>query len=111
MEPAEGCSFVAAAFDVVLDDTQREAFCSRETGYAIVEAPFHGLHAGEEVLDGPSPAMPPTSSLSLVHLDSTRVHLAQAPPAGLGVLCASSSDAELPAGVEPPAGLPPRAGC
>jgi len=77
VEPAEGCSFVAAAFDVVLDDAQREAFCARETGYAIVEAPFHGLDAGEE-----------------------------APPAGLGVLCASSSDAELPSGVEPPAGLP-----
>ena len=54
MEPAEGCSFVAAAFDVVLDDAQREAFCARETGYAIVEAPFHGLDAGEEVLDGPT---------------------------------------------------------
>ncbi|EOD24670.1 hypothetical protein EMIHUDRAFT_206741 [Emiliania huxleyi CCMP1516] len=48
VEPAEGCSFVAAAFDVVLDDAQREAFCARETGYAIVEAPFHGLDAGEE---------------------------------------------------------------
>lgn len=54
MEPAEGCSFVAAAFDVVLDDAQREAFCARETGYAIIEAPFHGLDAGEEVLDGPT---------------------------------------------------------
>lgn len=40
VEPAEGTSFIAAAYDVELDDVQREAFCAREIGYDIRSVPF-----------------------------------------------------------------------
>ena len=43
VEPAPGASFVAAAYDVVLDDDQRRAFLEREIGYNIISAPFFEL--------------------------------------------------------------------
>ena len=52
-EPAPSdVSFVAAAFEVVLDDSQREAFLRREPEYKIETTPFYALEGkgGPEVL-------------------------------------------------------------
>lgn len=45
VEPADGCSLAAFAFDVELDDTQREAFTEREREYDITTSPFHAPDA------------------------------------------------------------------
>jgi hypothetical protein len=53
-EPAENCSFVAAAFSVSLDDGQRAAFVAREPLYNITTASYFDLdtdvHLGEGVI-------------------------------------------------------------
>ena len=52
-EPAPpDVSFVAAAFEVVLDDSQREAFLRREPEYKIDTAPFYAIddEGGSEAL-------------------------------------------------------------
>jgi hypothetical protein len=68
VEPSEGSSFVAFAFEVALDDEQRAAFVAREREYSIEACPYFGLE------DAP---------------DAT--------PAGVGVIClARTSDDALP---------------
>eukprot|EP00536_Pseudo-nitzschia_multiseries_P012856 jgi/Psemu1/209806/e_gw1.512.6.1 len=48
-EPAPAdVSFVAAAFEVNLDDSQREAFLRREPEYKIETTPFYALDDGED---------------------------------------------------------------
>lgn len=48
-EPAPtDVSFVAAAFEVVLDDPQREAFLRREPEYKIDTTPFYAIDSGDE---------------------------------------------------------------
>lgn len=50
-EPAPSdISFVAAAFEVVLDDPQREAFLLREPEYKIDTTPFYAIDGGDEAL-------------------------------------------------------------
>jgi len=52
-EPApDGVGFVAAAFDVVLDDGQRTAFLRREPEYSIGTVPFVPLSGGEDDVGG-----------------------------------------------------------
>jgi hypothetical protein len=62
----EECSFVAAAFTVKLDDTQRANFVARESGYDIVSVPYCNLEG-----DG------------------------NQEPGGYGVICIASSDQKL----------------
>eukprot|EP00966_Prymnesium_polylepis_P050744 1175090-Prymnesium_polylepis.1 len=76
VEPAAGASFVAAAYDVVLDDAQRESFLTREIGYSICAAPFEELDAAADS------------------------------QGGVGVICAASTDDQLPRELVVPSGLP-----
>ena len=78
VEPAEGSSFIAAAYEVNLDDAQRASFLEREKGYEITTATYRELAAA----DGDGGA-----------------------PPGLGVICGASSDDKLPAGLVVPASL------
>ena len=82
VEPAEDCSFVAAAYEVALDDTQRASFLERERGYEITSAPFRELHGVDDRLSR------------------------------LGVICAASSDDRLvvPAGLPHVFGWSPSSG-
>ena len=48
VEPANGCSLAAFAFDVELDDNQRLAFMEREVEYKITTWPFHALNAAAD---------------------------------------------------------------
>jgi hypothetical protein len=67
-EPAPSdVSFVAAAFDVVLDDPQREAFLRREPEYKIEKISFYALEDGG----------------------------AESEALGEGVICLASSDADI----------------
>lgn len=43
VEPADGASFVAASFDVDMDQSERAAFEEREIEYCIMTVPFHTL--------------------------------------------------------------------
>jgi hypothetical protein len=70
-EPCPDASFVAAAFTVDLDDTQRASFVAREPEYKITNVPFHEL-------DNESKK-----------------------ESGVGVICTCSSDTELAFGPPP----------
>ena len=71
IEPDQESKFIAVAFEVALDDSQRAAFVAREPEYAITTAPFWPLTE-----DG---ASSPTCE-----------------PEGVGVICAASRDENLP---------------
>ena len=71
IEPDQESKFIAVAFEVALDDSQRAAFVTREPEYAITTAPFWPLTE-----DG---ASSPTCE-----------------PEGVGVICAASQDENLP---------------
>ena len=81
VEPAEGSSFIAAAYEVELDDAQRASFLEREKGYEITRAPFRELRTADGVAGS----------------DGT---------AGRGVICSASSDDKLPTELSVPASLP-----
>lgn len=49
-EPDAAASFVAAAFDVVLDDAQRADFVRREPEYHIASVPFYALDDDQQAL-------------------------------------------------------------
>jgi hypothetical protein len=68
-------SFVVAAFDVQLDDTQREQFIAREPEYKITSVPYYELLRDK---DEEEPAA-----------------------AGMGVICIQSRDEDLPFDIPP----------
>ena len=88
VEPAEGASFIAAAYEVQLNDAQRAAFCEREIGYTITTAPFYELHDDD---DGSA--------------SGGGAGAGAAEPTGVGVICAASTDDQLPPELSVPAGL------
>ena len=75
---AEGSTlagFTVAAFEVDLDDSQREAFVERERDYDIVSVPFYGLSDSADRKEEDEGAA----------------------PIGTGVICAAGTDDALPA--------------
>ncbi len=99
VEPAEGSSFVAAAFDVHMDAAERAAFEEREIEYHIAHAPFHALGS-------PSDEEPAGSGLLCVRNedDTLSSELRAAPwvrnlPAGYGVWSWPRDSGLLPASV------------
>jgi hypothetical protein len=75
VEPAaDNVSFVAVAFDVTLDDDQRRNFIEREKEYKIVSTPYYSIHD---------------------HDSNSNSKNDNYIPAGDGVICIASKDAEL----------------
>lgn len=87
-EPCLNSSFVAAAFTVDLDDTQRAKFVAREPEYKIISVPFYELDKKE------------SSGLGVICACSMDTELAFGPPSGVSSIWhVSETSGLLPADV------------